>query len=153
MPALKNIPPNISPDLMHALMSMGHSDEIVLADGNFPAASCAKDTIFIRADGQDLISLLESIMLFFPIDRYVRDNCVVMALEPSDRSMGEPEIWGRMRKVLKANEGESIDVTQLDRRQFYTRAKQAYAIVATSETAVYANLILKKGVISPPKKQ
>jgi len=148
---LKNIPPNISPDLMHALMSMGHSDELVIADGNFPAASCAKNCILIRADGLDVVSLLESIMKFFPIDKYVDDHAVVMKLEQSDEKLGTPPIWNQFQQILHKEEGNWVKVTPIDRREFYERAKKAFAVVATSETAIYANIIIKKGVVSPPK--
>jgi len=130
-------------------MSMGHSDEIVIADGNFPAASCAKDCILIRADGLDVPSLLESIMKFFPIDKYVDDHAVVMKLEKSDEHLGTPPIWNSFQKILHKEEGEWVKVTPIDRREFYERAKRAFAVVATSETAIYANIILKKGVVSP----
>jgi len=144
---LKGIPPNISPELMHTLMSMGHSDEIVLADGNFPAASCAKNCILIRADGIDAVSLLKSIMQFFPIDKYVEDHAVVMKLEKSDEKLGEPSIWSNFKEILHSQEGNWVNITPIARQEFYERAKKAYAIIATSETAIYANLILKKGVI------
>jgi len=148
---LKNIPSNISPELMHVLMSMGHSDEIVIADGNFPAASCAKNCLLIRADGLDLVSLLESVMKFFPIDKYVDDNAVVMKLEKSDEHLGTPPIWKDFERVLHKEEGEWVKITPIDRHEFYERAKKAFAVVATSETAIYANIILKKGVVVPPK--
>jgi len=143
---LKNIPNNISPELMQVLMSMGHGDEIVLADGNFPAATNAQR--LIRASGVDVISLLQSIIKFFPIDLYVEDHCLVMKPEPSDfKKFGEPPIWKSFEKILKDAEGDSVKLTSLERQKFYERAKKSYAIVATSETALYANLIIKKGVV------
>ncbi|HIA64513.1 TPA: fucose isomerase [Candidatus Poribacteria bacterium] len=141
---LKNIPEVISPDLMHAIMSMGHGDEIVLADGNFPASSNAKR--LIRADGLDVCTLLEAIMQFFPIDTFVEDHAVVMAtVEPEE---SDPLIWEEFRLLLlAAGEGEQVKLTPIERHAFYARARDAYAVVATSETALYANLILKKGVV------
>jgi len=148
---LKNIPSNISPELMQALMSMGHGDELVIADGNFPAASHAQR--LIRASGQDALPLLESIMKFFPVDPYVPDHSVVMQLEPSDvTKLGEPPIWKQFEHILKKAEGDWVKLTPLERQKFYDRAKKAYVIIATSETALYANLILKKGVVPPSKK-
>jgi len=150
MPMLKGVPSNISPELMHVLMSMGHGDEIVIADGNFPAASCAKK--LLRADGLGVVDILESIMKFLPVDKYVEDNCVVMQLVPSDlEKMGTPPIWKEFERVLHQEEGNWVKLTQLERMQFYERAKKAFAIVATSDTALYANIIIKKGVV-PPKK-
>jgi len=144
---LKGIPSNISPDLMHALMSMGHADELVIADGNFPATTCARR--LIRADGLGVLDMLESIMKFMPIDPYVEDHCVVMQLEMSDREKGNPPIWPKLENVLRKNEGNWVKLTQLERQKFYDRAKTAYAIIATSDTALYANIILKKGIIRP----
>jgi len=148
MPALKNVPSNISPDLMHAIMSMGHGDEIVIADGNFPAASCAQR--LVRADGVGVVDILQSVMKFLPIDRYVDDHCVVMQLVASDvEKLGTPPIWKEFQQVLLKEEGEWVKVTQVERLAFYERAKRAFCIVATSDTALYANIIIKKGVIVP----
>ena len=140
---LKNIPEVISPDLMHAVMSMGHGDEIVLADGNFPAASNAKR--LIRADGLDVCTLLEAIMQFFPIDTFVEDNAVVMAIVKPEES--DPPIWEEFRQILAGMVEKQVKLTPIERHAFYARTRNAYAVVATSETALYANLILKKGVV------
>lgn len=142
---LKGIPNAISPDLMHALMSMGHGDEIVLADGNFPAASTAQR--LIRADGLDVCPLLEAIMKFFPLDdAFAEDYAVVMAVV--DPSADPPPIWKDFQRIMEAAEGKRVKLTQVERHAFYKRAGEAYGVVATSETALYANLILKKGVVS-----
>eukprot|EP01114_Cavostelium_apophysatum_P012984 TRINITY_DN3053_c0_g1_i1.p1 TRINITY_DN3053_c0_g1~~TRINITY_DN3053_c0_g1_i1.p1 ORF type:complete len:150 (-),score=18.54 TRINITY_DN3053_c0_g1_i1:96-545(-) len=149
MPMLKGIPTNISPELFHALLSMGHGDEIVIADGNFPAASCAQR--LIRADGLGVVDILESIMKFLPVDKYVEDHCVVMQLVPSDaEKLGTPPIWKEFQRVMDKEEGNWVKLTQLERMKFYERAKQAFAVVATSDSAIYANIIIKKGVV-PPK--
>ena len=130
---------------MHALMSMGHGDEIVLADGNFPAASNAQR--LIRADGLDVCTLLKDIMRFFPLDDAFADEyAVVMAVV--DSAAPEPPIWKRFRRIIDAAEAKALKLTPIERHAFYERSRQAYAIVATSETALYANLILKKGVVA-----
>ena len=140
---LKNIPEIISPDLRHAVMSMGHGDEIVLADGNFPSASNAKR--LIRADGLDVCTLLEAIMQFFPIDTFVEDNAVAMAtVEPEE---SDPPIWEEFSQILAGMVEKRVKLTPIERHAFYARTRNAYAVVATSETALYANLILKKGVV------
>ena len=128
---------------MHAVMSMGHGDEIVLADGNFPAASNAKR--LIRADGLDVCTLLEAIMQFFPIDTFVEDNAVVMAIVKPEES--DPPIWEEFRQILAGMVEKQVKLTPIERHAFYARTRNAYAVVATSETALYANLILKKGVV------
>lgn len=141
---LKGIPVVISPALMHALMSMGHGDEIVIADGNFPAASNAQR--LIRADGLDVCELLSAIMKFFPLDSYVEDHAVVMEVAEPDAE--RPSIWTEFKKILDSAENKSVELTPVERHQFYERSRKAYCIVATSETALYANLILKKGVVT-----
>jgi L-fucose mutarotase len=140
---LKGIPKEISPELMHVLMSMGHGDEIVLADGNFPAASNAN--ILVRADGLDVCTLLGAIMQFFPLDTFVDDPAVVMAVVDPDAE--EPPIWNKFRTILDNAEGRKVELTSIERHEFYARARCAYCVVATSEEALYANLILKKGVV------
>lgn len=141
---LKNIPPVISPELMSAMMSMGHGDELVLADGNFPAAANAQR--LVRADGLGVTELLEAMMRFFPLDTYVDRPAVVMAVEPGDAV--EPTIWEDYVGVLSRFEGREVELRQIAREEFYARARKAFAVVATSETALYANLILVKGVVS-----
>ena len=140
---LKGIPKQLSPELMHALMSMGHGDEIVLADGNFPAASNAR--ILIRADAIDVCTLLRAIMQFLPLDTFVDDHAVVMAVV--DPEADEPPIWNEFRGILDEAEGREVKLTAIERHEFYARSREAYCVVATSEEALYANLILKKGVV------
>ena len=140
---LKGIPPAISPDLMFTLMNMGHGDEIVLADGNFPADSHAQR--LVRADGLSVPDVLAAILKFFPLDRYVDAAAFVMQPVAGDPPL--PPIWKRFSELLDASEGQRVELKEIERFAFYERAKQAYAVVATSETALYANLILKKGVV------
>ena len=140
---LKGIPSLLSPDLMHALLSMGHGDEIVLADGTFPGPSHAKR--LIRADGRGVCALLEAIVRFLPLDAFVEDHAVVMAVV--DPKAPEPPIWEEFRRILAHGEGSAVDLTAIERDAFYERARRAYCIVATSEKALYANLLLKKGVV------
>jgi len=140
---LKGIPSLLSPDLMHALQSMGHGDEIVLADGNFPSVSNARR--LVRADGLGVCALLEAIVRLLPLDEFVEDHAVVMATV--DPKAPEPSIWEEFRRVLAHGEGRAVTLTPIERHAFYERARQAYCIVATSEKALYANLLLKKGVV------
>ena len=142
---LKGVPPIISPELMHVLMKMGHGDEIVLADGNFPAESHAQT--IVRADGLGGPAILEAILKFLPIDTFVDDPATVM--QPVNKKDPEPPIWKDFRRLLEMNEGRRIELNPIDRFEFYERAQEAYAIVATSESALYANLILKKGIVAP----
>ena len=93
---LKGIPPIISPELMHVLMKMGHGDELVLGDGNFPADSNAQR--IVRADGHNCVSLLEAILDFFPLDTFIERPAFVM--EPVDPATPEPSIWSEFRRVI-----------------------------------------------------
>jgi L-fucose mutarotase len=141
---LKGIPSIIPPDLMHVMMSMGHGDELVLADGNFPAASNARR--LVRADGRGVPELLQAVLQFFPLDTYVEDPAVVMAVVAGDET--EPVIWREYVRILSEAEGRKIQLAQIERHEFYARAQKAFAIVATGESALYANLILVKGVVA-----
>jgi L-fucose mutarotase len=141
---LKGIPANLSPELMSVLMQMGHGDELVIADGNFPADANARR--LVRADGHGAVPLVESILRFLPIDTFVDDVALVM--KPVDPQAQEPPIWNEFRGLLVRAEGREIPLATLSRDAFYERARSAYAILATSERALYANLILKKGVVN-----
>jgi len=140
---LKNVPAVIGPELMKVLMEMGHGDEIVLADGNFPAAGIAQR--LLRCDGHDVPPLLEAILKFFPLDIYVERPVALMAVVPGDKT--QPTIWEQYRKIVVASGEKFSDFEFVERFAFYERARRAYAVVATSEKALYANIILKKGVL------
>lgn len=134
----------ISPELLKVLSEMGHSDEIVLADGNFPAASHAQR--LIRADGHHVPELLDAILQLFPLDQYVEKPAALMQVVPGDTV--QTPIWEMYRSIIEERTGLSEPFEQVERFAFYERAKKAYAVIATSESALYANLILKKGVIT-----
>lgn len=140
---LKRIPPCLSPELMSILMRMGHGDEIVLADGNFPAESHAQR--LVRADGHGVPEILDAILRFLPLDTFVDHPASVM--QPVDDAAPEPPIWQQFRATILKHEGRAIELRPVERFRFYDFARSAYAIVATGETAIYANLILKKGVV------
>lgn len=139
---LKQIPENLSPELVKVLMEMGHGDEIVLADGNFPSASHAQR--LLRLDGQSIPAVLESVLTLMPLDRFVDQPITYMAT-PEDEP--RPDIWKTYTRVLATTENGDHAIEHVDRFEFYERAKKAYAIIATSETALYANVLLKKGVV------
>jgi L-fucose mutarotase len=139
---LKGIPAILSPDLMRTLMLMGHGDEIVLADGHFPAASLGPTVI--RADGLMIPQLLTAILQFLPLDSFVERPAAVM--QPVHAQAAEPPCWNEYRRLIATAEGRTWELETVERFAFYERARQAFAIVATSDTATYANLILKKGL-------
>ncbi|OXM87785.1 L-fucose mutarotase [Paenibacillus rigui] len=140
---LKGIPSILSPELLKILMEMGHGDELILADGNFPAASHAQR--LIRCDGHSIPELLDAILAFFPLDSYAAYPLALMQVVPGDPVV--PTIWDEYKALVRKHEPEQEKFEQVERFAFYERAKQAYAIVATSEKALYANLVLKKGVV------
>ncbi len=139
---LKNIPSIISPDLLKILHEMGHSDEIVIGDGNFPAASNAQR--LIRCDGHGVPELLDAILKLLPLDTYVDAPVMLMQVTPGDNV--DPVIWKEYRKIVDAHQ-DNVKFEEIERFAFYERARKAYAIVATGESALYANVILKKGVV------
>ena len=140
---LKHIPNILSPDLLKILMEMGHGDEIIIADGNFPAGSIAQR--LIRLDGHNVPEVLEAVLKFLPLDTYVEKPAGLMSVIQGDNI--KPDIWERYRKIIKDSKEPFTDFEFMDRYKFYERAKKAYAVVATSELALYANIILKKGVV------
>lgn len=137
---LKNIPKILTPDLLKILMEMGHGDEIVISDGNFPAASHAQH--LVRMDGHGGAQVLDAVLELFPLDTYATP-VYLMEKVPGDDV--ETPIWNTYQAIIEKHQPSPIQ--HLERFAFYERAKKAYAIVATGESALYANLILKKGVV------
>ena len=143
---LKGIPTILSPELLKVLCEMGHSDTIVIADGNFPSETIGKDAIVIRADGHGVPELLEAILKVFPLDTYVESPVSLMQVMPGDDA--ETPIWDVYKKIVSTADGRGEKVfAEVERFEFYEKAKKAYAVVATGETAIYANVILQKGVV------
>jgi L-fucose mutarotase len=141
---LKGIPSILSPELIKILMEMGHGDEIVLADGNFPSASVAQR--LVRCDGHGVPELLDAVLKLFPLDPYVQAPAALMQVVPGDKV--ETPIWDVYKGIISRHEPNNGKVENIERFAFYERAKKAYAVVATGEKALYANIILKKGVVT-----
>ena len=144
---LKGIPKILSPELLKVLCEMGHSDRLVLADGNFPAESMGKGAIVIRCDGHGVAELLDAILQVFPLDTYVEHPVSLMEVMAGDPV--ETPIWDTYRQIIERHDtrGEKT-VGHMERFAFYEEAKKAYAIIATGETALYANVMLQKGVVT-----
>ncbi|MEK4512245.1 L-fucose mutarotase [Paenibacillus sp. FSL K6-2524] len=141
---LKGISNLISPELIKVLMEMGHSDEIVFADGNFPAASHAQR--LVRCDGHGIPELLNAVLPLYPLDTYVDRPVSLMAVTPGDTV--ETPIWRQYKQIVSDHHPVADVFEEVERFAFYERAKKAYTIVSTGERALYANIILKKGVIT-----
>ena len=141
---LKGISKILSPELLKVLAEMGHGDEIVIGDGNFPAESLNQRVI--RADGIGGAEMLAAVLSVFPLDAYSDPNVVLMRLMDRDVGKVDPVIWKEYEKIAKG-EDANAELGNIDRFDFYDRAKKAYAVIATGESAIYANIILVKGVI------
>ena len=138
---LLNVPKIISPELLKVLCEMGHGDEIVIADANYPAETNGKRVV--RADGLGGVELLNAILKLIPLDTYAKENFLLMATTNGDPT---PEIWARYQKTAEKRDS-NLRMGFLSREEFYERSRSAYAIIASGEEAIYANIILKKGVI------
>lgn len=139
---LKNIPKLITPELLKVLCQMGHGDEIVIADGNFP--SCSVNDNVIRLDGQSGCDVLKAVLKLIPLDPY-QDNTFLMQVTPGDKT--KTPIWQEYNQLLSIDPAYK-GYNTIERFDFYKRAKNAFAVIATGESALYANIILKKGVIT-----
>lgn len=139
---LLGIPSEISPDLLKIICEMGHGDEIVLADANFPCASLAQR--LIRADGIEIPELLSGILKLFPLDQY--DKCNFILMNKCEGDDADVSIWSTYENILKQYDYKN-EISFIERFDYYERAKKAYAIVATGEKRQYANIILKKGCV------
>jgi L-fucose mutarotase len=143
---LKGIPKILSPELLKVLCEMGHSDRLVIADGNFPAESIGKNAKVIRMDGHGTCEILEAILEVFPLDTYVEHPVNLMEVMPGDPV--ETPIWESYQKIIeKADERGKETIGQIERFAFYEEARSAYAVIATGEGALYANIMLQKGVV------
>lgn len=146
---LKGVPKILSPELIKVLCEMGHSDVIVLGDGNFPGARFAKEgnTLFVRMDGHGIPELLDAILELIPLDAYVDTPLMLMNTAKQDKDLKVP-MWDTVKKIaVKHDERGADNVGFYERFDFYEAAKKAYCIVQTGEEAVYANVIIQKGVI------
>ena len=143
---LKGIPPILSPELLKTLCEMGHSDRIVIADGNFPAESMGKNAKVIRCDGHGACELLDAILTLFPLDTYVEHPVSLMQVMAGDTV--QTPIWDEYREIVAKHDARGGDAFgEIERFAFYEQAKEAYAIIATGEKALYANIMLQKGVL------
>ncbi|MHC4592565.1 MAG: L-fucose mutarotase [Planctomycetota bacterium] len=139
---LKGISPLLSPELLAALCRMGHGDEIVLADAHFPGHTMNANVI--RADGLRIADLLDAILPLFELDAYVDDPLVMMA--PVEGDTLDPAVEEAYREAIDRHAPAGPPIARIDRFAFYDRARQAFAVVMTGETAKYGNILLKKGV-------
>ena len=141
---LKGLPSILTPELLKVLMEMGHGDRIVIGDGNFPHASIAKDSILVRLDGHGAAEVLDAILALLPLDTYVDAPVSLMEVVPGDPV--ETPIWGEFEKIVEKHQ-PGTKIGHIERFRFYEEARKCYAVISTGETALYANVILQKGVV------
>ena len=141
---LKGIPSLLSPELLKVLMEMGHGDTLVIGDGNFPHASIAGDSPLIRLDGHGCAEVLDAILTLFPLDTYVDAPVSLREVVPGDNV--ETPIWDEFAKIIEKHQ-PGTKIRHVERFSFYDEAKKCYAVISTGETALYANVILQKGVV------
>lgn len=141
---LKNIPPLLGPDLLHILAAMGHGDDLVIADANFPGATNASR--LVRLDGIPATEVLDAVLTLMPLDDFVQDCATTMQV------VGDPgqkvPIVGEFARIVARHEPD-LNLTDLERFAFYDRANASFAVIQTGETRLYGNIILKKGVVRP----
>jgi L-fucose mutarotase len=142
---LKNIDPLLTPDLLYVLRAMGHGDEIVIVDANYPAQSAGPR--LIRLDALSATQAMDLILTVMPLDSFVPDACVRMEVVGAPDQ--EEPVFGEFRAVLARHEGQDFKLHKLERHQFYERARRCVCVVSTGERRFYGNVILKKGVIPP----
>ncbi len=142
---LKTINPLLGPDLLHVLGSMGHGDDIAIVDANFPADSNARR--LVRMDGHSATDVLNAVLSLMPLDRSVEIPAFRMEMPKDPDTV--PPVCKDFQEIIDKHEEQPVRLGPIERFAFYERAKDAYAIIATGETRLFGNIILKKGVIAP----
>lgn len=143
---LKGIPAILPPELLKILCEMGHGDRIVIADGNFPSESMGKGGKVIRMDGHSVPVVLDAVLSVFPLDTYVAHPVHLMEVVAGDDV--ETPVWERYKKIIRQKENMDENcIGYMERFEFYQKTREAYTVIATGEKALYANIMLQKGVL------
>jgi L-fucose mutarotase len=143
---LKGIPKILPPELLKVLSEMGHADRLVIGDGNFPAESMGKDAIVIHMDGHGVPEILDAILTVFPLDTYVEHPVNLMEVVPGDDV--ETPIWDTYNEIIAKHDKRGAEaVGYIERFAFYDETKKVYCVISSGETALYANVMLQKGVV------
>lgn len=142
---LKGIDPILGPELLSTLRAMGHGDDIVIVDANYPAAAMGRPVI--RMPGLDATRILDAVLSVMPLDDFVPEAAWRMQV------VGKPDeevpIFDEFRRVIAAREGDRFHLASLERFAFYERCKGVFAVIVSGERRLYGNIILKKGIIRP----
>ena len=142
---LRGLNPMLSPELLYILRALGHGDDVVIADANFPAESMGQQVV--RLDGLSATDVLEAVLSVLPLDNFVDDPATTMQVV--DDPEATPPVVAAFQEIIERVADNPARISSIERFTFYDRAKGAFAIVQTGEARLYGNIILKKGVISP----
>ena len=142
---LKGVDPLLNADLLYVLRSMGHGDDLVIVDANFPAASMGKRVVAM--DGVSATRALEAVLSVMPLDEFVEAPCARMQVVDDPDAV--PEICREFQAIIDRAEGGRFRLAKIERFAFYERARQAFALVRTGETRLYGNVLLKMGIVRP----
>ena len=148
---LKNLDPLLNADVLYALRAMGHGDEVVICDANFPGDSVARATVLgklLRFDGADAASAVRAVLSVMPLDSFVDDPALRMQVVGEPNTI--PAVQREAQAEVNAAEGRDVPFASIERFAFYERAKQAYCVIATGEQRGYGCFVFKKGVLLAP---
>lgn len=148
---LKNLDPLLNADVLYALRAMGHGDEVVICDANFPGDSVAHETVLgklLRFDGADAASAVRAVLSVMPLDSFVDDPALRMEVVGEPNTI--PAVQREAQAEVNAAEGRDVPFASIERFAFYERAKQAYCVIATGEQRGYGCFVFKKGVLLAP---
>lgn len=144
---LRGIPGCLSPELLKVIAEMGHGDVLVIGDSFYPAASSARHSMLVRADGVRATDLLDAILKFFPLDTSVEKPVLIMDKQECDKDIPTP-IWDEYKAIVCRHDKRGLDcIGMIERMDFYKAAEKAYAVVATGETALYGCMMIQKGTL------
>ncbi len=147
---LKNISPLLNADVLHALRAMGHGDDLIICDTNFPADSVARQTrlgTLLRIDNVTAAKAIEAVLSLYPLDTFVDDSAARMEIVGKPNEI--PPVQSEVQKVIDAAEGKTWPMISIERFAFYERAKQAYCVIQTGERRFYGCFAFRKGVVPP----
>lgn len=148
---LKNLDPLLNADVLHALRAMGHGDELVICDANFPADSVARATVLgkpLRLDGVDAARAIRAVLSVMPLDTFVEHPALRMEVVGEPNTI--PAVQREAQAEVDAAEGRSVPFASIERFAFYERAKRAYCVIATGEERGYGCFVFSKGVLLAP---
>jgi L-fucose mutarotase len=148
---LKNLDPLLNADVLQALRAMGHGDEVIICDANFPADSVARATVLgklLRIDGADSARAIRAVLSVLPLDSFVDDPALRMEVVGEPNTI--PAVQREAQAEVNAAEGRDLPFHSIERFAFYERARKAYCVIATGEQRGYGCFVFKKGVLLAP---